>query len=404
MRYVPTQLLCPGLQRLLDVRRVVGLRNSAHSLVKLMNPCTGPAVVVSSYTHPEYAASMAATLQLVHATALLLRGTEGEPVADARRARLTRTRRSQHRTLDSSGARRPRAHSHPHRLASGPHCACVWPYKLAAMTQPNSSPTAHGSCTLVGAGPGDPELLTLRALKAIQRATVLLVDDLVSAAIVALASPTARVIHVGKRGGCKSTPQAFIEKLTIMAVREGETVVRLKGGDPFVFGRGGEEVENLRAAGVTVTVVNGITAGLAAMTSLGVPLTHREHAHGVVFVTGHAKSGNAGTDWPALAAAAHSARLTVVIYMGVACAKNIQDQLLSGLPASTPVAIKTPACPTSATSSARWVSCKPPLQTTNSPAPASSWWATCCRACWRYNNPNPWRCKSPPDAAGGAST
>ncbi len=207
------------------------------------------------------------------------------------------------------------------------------------MTQPNSSPTAHGSCTLVGAGPGDPELLTLRALKAIQRATVLLVDDLVSAAIVALASPTARVIHVGKRGGCKSTPQAFIEKLTIMAVREGETVVRLKGGDPFVFGRGGEEVENLRAAGVTVTVVNGITAGLAAMTSLGVPLTHREHAHGVVFVTGHAKSGNAGTDWPALAAAAHSARLTVVIYMGVACAKNIQDQLLSGLPASTPVAI-----------------------------------------------------------------
>ena len=85
VRYVPTQLLCPGLQRLLDVRRVVGLRNSAHSLVKLMNPCTGPAVVVSSYTHPEYAASMAATLQLVHATALLLRGTEGEPVADARR-------------------------------------------------------------------------------------------------------------------------------------------------------------------------------------------------------------------------------------------------------------------------------------------------------------------------------
>lgn len=205
----------------------------------------------------------------------------------------------------------------------------------------NTSPSLsnHGNCTLVGAGPGDPELLTLKALKAIQRATVLLVDDLVSDAIVALASPTARIIHVGKRGGCKSTPQAFIEKLTLMAVREGETVVRLKGGDPFVFGRGGEEVASLRAVGIEVNVVNGITAGLAAMTSLGVPLTHREHAHGVVFVTGHAKPGDAGTDWRTLAATAHSARLTLVIYMGVSGAKTIQDQLLSGLPASTPVAI-----------------------------------------------------------------
>ena len=203
---------------------------------------------------------------------------------------------------------------------------------------PSNELQTHGSCTLVGAGPGDPELLTIKALKAIQRATMLLVDDLVSDAIVALASPTARVIHVGKRGGCKSTPQAFIEKLTIMAVREGEIVVRLKGGDPFVFGRGGEEVAHLRAAGITVNVVNGITAGLAAMTSLGVPLTHREHAHGVVFVTGHAKPGDAGTDWKALAATAHSARLTLVIYMGVSGAKSIQDQLLTGLPAGTPVA------------------------------------------------------------------
>ena len=105
-----------------------------------------------------------------------------------------------------------------------------------------------GSCTLVGAGPGDPELLTLKALKAIQRATVLLVDDLVSDEIVAFATPGARIVHVGKRGGCKSTPQAFIEKLMLMAVRDGEDVVRLKGGDPFIFGRGGEEVEHLRAA------------------------------------------------------------------------------------------------------------------------------------------------------------
>jgi uroporphyrin-III C-methyltransferase len=196
-----------------------------------------------------------------------------------------------------------------------------------------------GSCTLVGAGPGDPELLTIKALKAIQAATVLLVDDLVSDAIVALASPTARIVHVGKRGGCKSTPQAFIEKLTLQAVLEGQRVVRLKGGDPFVFGRGGEEVANLQAAGVAVTVVNGITAGLAAATSLGVPLTHREHAHGVVFVTGHAKPGDSGTDWRALAATAHNARLTLVIYMGVRGAATLQGELLHGLPGHTPVAI-----------------------------------------------------------------
>lgn len=200
-----------------------------------------------------------------------------------------------------------------------------------------TSPT--GTCTLVGAGPGDPDLLTLKAVKAIQQANLLLVDDLVSDDIVALASPGTRVVHVGKRGGCQSTPQAFIEKLMLQAVQAGERVVRLKGGDPFVFGRGGEEVEHLQAAGVAVQVVNGITAGLAAVTSLGVPLTHREHAHGVVFVTGHAKPGSSGTDWRALAATCHQARLTLVIYMGVSGAARIQAELLTGLPATTPVAI-----------------------------------------------------------------
>ena len=196
-----------------------------------------------------------------------------------------------------------------------------------------------GTVSLVGAGPGDPELLTIKAVKAIAAATVLLVDDLVSPAIVALAPPGARVIHVGKRGGCKSTPQAFIEKLMVMAAREGETVVRLKGGDPFIFGRGGEEVEHLREAGVHVEVVNGITAGLAAVTSLGVPLTHREHAHGVVFVTGHVRPGDTDTDWRAIAATARDARLTLVIYMGVRGSAHIQEELLTGLPASTPVAV-----------------------------------------------------------------
>jgi uroporphyrin-III C-methyltransferase len=196
-----------------------------------------------------------------------------------------------------------------------------------------------GSCTLVGAGPGDPELLTLKAIKAIKAATVLLFDDLVSEAIVALAPREARRLHVGKRGGCRSTPQAFIEKLMIVAAREGEYVVRLKGGDPFIFGRGGEEIENLRAAGITVDVVNGITAGLAGATSLGVPLTHRRHAHGVVLVTGHTQPGESGVDWHALAAAAQAARLTLVIYMGVRSAADLQQALLTGLPSCTPVAV-----------------------------------------------------------------
>lgn len=197
----------------------------------------------------------------------------------------------------------------------------------------------RGSCTLVGAGPGDPELLTLKAARAIGAATLLLVDDLVGPGVLALASPNARVVHVGKRGGCESTPQAFIEKLMLQAVQQGEHVVRLKGGDPFLFGRGGEEVEHLRAAGVEVTVVNGITSGLAAMTSLSVPLTHRRHAHGVVFVTGHAQPGSSGPDWPLLAHTCHSARLTLVIYMGASHVQAIEQGLLAGLPAHTPAAI-----------------------------------------------------------------
>ncbi|WP_231694586.1 uroporphyrinogen-III C-methyltransferase [Ottowia caeni] len=196
-----------------------------------------------------------------------------------------------------------------------------------------------GTCTLVGAGPGDPELLTLKALKAIQAATVLFVDDLVSDAIVAYASPTARVIYVGKRGGCKSTPQAFIEKLMLQAVSAGEHVVRLKGGDPFIFGRGGEEIEHLRAAGVEARVISGITAGLAGMTCLNTPLTHRDHAHGVLFLTGHAKPGRETTDWRRIAAVGRDCKLTLVIYMGMSGAAHIQAELLHGLPVTTPAVI-----------------------------------------------------------------
>jgi uroporphyrin-III C-methyltransferase len=206
------------------------------------------------------------------------------------------------------------------------------------MTLSHAAPTPH--VTLVGAGPGDPELLTVKAVKAIGAATVLLVDDLVSDAVLAYAAPTARIVYVGKRGGCRSTPQAFIEKLMLQEAKAGENVVRLKGGDPFIFGRGGEELEHLQAQGVSVTVVNGITAGLAGVTSLGVSLTHREHAHGVVFITGHAKQGDRnGVDWVGLAHTAAQAKLTLVIYMGMSGAAQLQAALLQGLDSHTPVAV-----------------------------------------------------------------
>jgi uroporphyrin-III C-methyltransferase len=193
---------------------------------------------------------------------------------------------------------------------------------------------------LVGAGPGDPELLTLKAIRAIRQATVLLVDDLVGPGVLRYARRSARIVHVGKRGGCASTPQAFIERLMAAEALRGERVVRLKGGDPFVFGRGGEEVAHLRALGLEVQVVNGITAGLAAATSIDVPLTHRDHAHGVLFVTGHARSdaSSPAIDWPSIAAAA-AGGITVVVYMGIATAEALQAGLATHLAGTTPVAI-----------------------------------------------------------------
>jgi uroporphyrin-III C-methyltransferase len=196
----------------------------------------------------------------------------------------------------------------------------------------------HGKVTLVGAGPGDPELLTIKAVRAIRRATVLLVDDLVGDDVLRYARQSARRVHVGKRGGCASTPQDFIERLMIAEAQRGERVVRLKGGDPFVFGRGGEEAEHLRAAGVEVQIVNGITSGLAAATALGVPWTHRDHARGVMLVTGHAREGGAAPHWPTLGAAAAQG-LTVVVYMGVSQLESIAAGLADALPAHTPAAL-----------------------------------------------------------------
>ncbi len=194
------------------------------------------------------------------------------------------------------------------------------------------SPRRSGEVFLIGAGPGDPELLTLKAVKAIQKSDVLLVDDLVDCAVLEHAKSSARVIHVGKRGGCKSTPQQFIERMMIRFARAGATVGRVKGGDPFVFGRGGEEMLALRQAGINVTIVPGVTAGCAAPGALQIPITHRDFSRGVTFITGHTRS-DAVLNYSALA---HSGT-TLVIYMGITNLHEITTGLIgAGMSSNTP--------------------------------------------------------------------
>ena len=189
-----------------------------------------------------------------------------------------------------------------------------------------------GKVFLVGAGPGDIELLTLKAARLLAAADVVLIDDLAGDEVLSLC-PQARIIHVGKRGGCKSTPQAFIEKLLVREAQSGNTVVRLKGGDVSLFGRASEEIAALEAAGIEFEIVPGVTAGLAAAAELKSSLTHRDHAHGVAFITAHGAEG-AEIPWHALAQSA----LTLVVYMGVARAASLQASLLAGgLRADTPV-------------------------------------------------------------------
>ncbi len=186
---------------------------------------------------------------------------------------------------------------------------------------------------LLSAGPGDLDLLTFKAAKALAAADVLLLDELVDPQIAALA-PRARVVRVGKRAGCRSTPQDFICRLMRRYALQGLDVVRVKGGDALLFGRGGEEIAFLRAAGVGVRIVNGVSAAFAAAAALGVSLTHREHCHGVTFITAHTHD-HGEPDWAALARTG----TTLAIYMGMARLASLAAGLLPHLPADTPVAI-----------------------------------------------------------------
>lgn len=193
-----------------------------------------------------------------------------------------------------------------------------------------------GEVTLVGAGPGDPELLTLKGLRALQDADVIFYDRLVSPQTLDLARRDAERIAVGKACGTHSTSQATINALLIEHARRGRRVVRLKGGDPLIFGRGGEELEALAAAGIAFSVIPGITAAAGCAAYAGIPLTHRDYSHAVSFITGHSDSGAQEPDWASLA----RARQTTVFYMGLANAANIAARLMAfGAPASRPAAI-----------------------------------------------------------------
>lgn len=201
---------------------------------------------------------------------------------------------------------------------------------------PEETATKRGKVWLVGAGPGDPELLTIKALNQLQQADAVVFDHLVGADILGLIPSHVTQYFVGKASGLHSLPQPQINQLLIDLAKQGQNVVRLKGGDPFIFGRGGEELSALHHAGIVCEIIPGITAAVGASAATGMPLTHRDHAQTLVFATGHLKNGTVDLNWSVLA----QPNQTVVIYMGLNALPIIcQEMIAHGLSPQTPAAV-----------------------------------------------------------------
>lgn len=236
----------------------------------------------------------------------------------------------------ASAEREPESSTANKRACATPHCASEQSIIARRARVPERIASEQGIVYLVGAGPGDPELLTMKAARLLREADVLLYDRLVSTQILALANPAAARISVGKRAGKHVLAQPDINALMVRLAREAKTVVRLKGGDPFTFGRGGEEAAVLAAAGIAFEIVPGITAAAGCAAAAKIPLTHRDHAQACVLVTGSRQGERLELDWHALARAGQ----TLVFHMGVGNAAIIASELIAhGLQGTTPAAL-----------------------------------------------------------------
>jgi uroporphyrin-III C-methyltransferase len=355
--FVHLDALSPALGRLLAYRREMGVRNTGHTLAKLLQPVQGAQVVqLASYTHAEFRSLQQDVFKTLRVSALQSRGCEGEVVASTKRVQAIDwicegnsacvLEAAELGPMDASVL--PPAHdadtigigwrntrTQGHQSAGGLHSSG------AERRSEQPMKAGLGRVTLIGAGPGDPELLTLKAARLISEADVILVDDLVNRAVLLHARAGVRLRFVGKRGGCRSTPQSFINRLMAHEARKGHQVVRLKGGDALIFGRANEEIDFLRTQGIAVDLVAGITSAQAAGMALGRSLTDRVHSHALVLVTGHPAKEASSADQARINYAVLAQQgMTLVFYMGVARCEAIQQELLgSGLAPELPAAV-----------------------------------------------------------------